>query len=641
VKRRAPIRTPQTRARRDHAWLVIPVAVFLAYYPALHGGPLWDDFGHITVPELRSVHGLWRIWSEIGATQQYYPLLHSAFWLEHRLWGDAFIGYHLANIALHSASAVLLVLILRLLSVSGALLAGLMFALHPVAVESVAWISEQKNTLSAVFYLASAYVYLRFVQTGLQPCATDVPATELKLGATSVAQPFRAVGYWLAFALFVCALLSKTVTATLPAALLTVLWWQRGRLTWQQDVRPLVAWFAVGMAAGLVTAWFERDVIGARGADFELTVLERVLLAGRVIWFYLGKLIWPADLMFWYPRWTVDASVWWQYVFTAAALGLALALGIVARWSRGPLAGFLFFCGTLFPVLGFFDVYPFRFSYVADHFQYLASLGIIVLAASGLAMVSDTAPPGRRRAGLAACTVLVAVLGMLTWRQCAMYADAETLYRESIARNPRAWIAYQNLGTLLVYRNQVPEAIDAYRAALALRPDHFEAKNNVVMAHIKAATMSPDTAEGTAAALAHLREALRVDPGSAEAHYALGNELAVSETPEQTAQAIAHYESALRIRPDHFRAHYNLGTVLMDVEGRHADAVAHLEAALKIQPDSTETRVNLGMALVRVPDRRREAIEHLAFALAKRPDLAPVRELLQRLQSDSPSMSPK
>jgi tetratricopeptide (TPR) repeat protein len=645
-------RTPVARQERraDYWWLGIPVVVFLAYLPALQGGPLWDDFGHITVPELRSLEGLWRIWSELGATQQYYPLLHSAFWIEHRLWGDSFVGYHLANVALHSTSAVLLVLILRRLAVPGALLAGLIFALHPVAVESVAWISEQKNTLSAVFYLASAYVYLRFHETGLKPCATD--RTGLKPRATkaavsqpwptAVAQPFRAVDYWLSFGLFLCALLSKTVTATLPAALLLVFWWQRGRLSWRRDVMPLLPWFAVAIAAGLVTAWIERDVIGARGADFDLTLVERVLLAGRIIWFYLSKLIWPADLMFWYPRWGVDTSAWWQYVFPTAVVGLAIGLGIIARRNRSPLAGLLFLCGTLFPVLGFFNVYPFRFSYVADHFQYLAGLGIIVPVASGLAMMTDALPPVRRRAMQAACAVIIAALAILTWRQSAMYTDAETLYRESIARNPGAWIAYQNLGTLLVHQDgRVPEAIAAYRTALTIRPGHVELKNNLVMAHIKAASMSPQDPGGTTAAIAHLREALRIDPNATEAHYVLANVLAVAGTPERVDEAIAHYENVLRMRPDHFRAHYNLGTVLMDVDGRQADAIAHLEAALKLQPDNTETRVNLGMALVDVPGRRGEAVHHLEFALAKRPDLAPVREVLEGLRSTNEAGTPK
>ena len=192
-------------ARRDYSWVLIFASVFVVYLPALNGGMLWDDLSHITFPELRSVGGLWRIWTELGATQQYYPLLHTAFWLEHRLWGDSMLGYHLANAFLHATAAWLVVLVLRYLAVPGALLAGLIFALHPVCVESVAWISEQKNTLSAVFYLASAYVYLQFATTALNPRATE-----------DVAEPFKAVQYWLAFALFICALLTKSVTATLP-----------------------------------------------------------------------------------------------------------------------------------------------------------------------------------------------------------------------------------------------------------------------------------------------------------------------------------------------------------------------------------------------------------------------------------------
>jgi tetratricopeptide (TPR) repeat protein len=247
----------------------------------------------------------------------------------------------------------------------------------------------------------------------------------------------------------------------------------------------------------------------------------------------------------------------------------------------------------------------------------------------------DTATSARRYVLKTACAVLIATLGILSWRHSAVFADAETLYRDSIARNPQAWIAYQNLGTLLVYQDRrVPEAIDAYRAALAIRPDHFEAKNNLVMAHIKGATIAPNTPEGTAAAIAHLREALRIDPSSAEAHYALGNVLAVSGGPEQEAEAVGHYENALRLNPGHFRAHYNLGTVLMDVPGRQADAIAHLEEALRIQPDSLEAHVNLGIMLADVPARSGEAVRHLELALAKRPDLNPVRELLQRLRAD-------
>ena len=584
TRKRAARAESRVEPRHDYSWVLIPAAVFIAYFPALGGGLLWDDLGHITVPELRSLHGLWRIWSEIGATQQYYPLLHSAFWLEHRIWGDAWLGYHLVNVALHSAAAILVVRILRQLSVPGALFAGLIFAVHPVAVESVAWISEQKNTLSAVFYLASALVYLRIAGGGSSAG-----------GSKGQDPPYvRNPRYWLASALFLCALLTKTVTATLPAALLVVFWWQRGRLYWRRDVLPLVPWFALAVAGGLLTIWFERQSIGARGDEFTLTLLERALLAGRIIWFYLAKLFWPYNLTFIYPRWSVDASVWWQYLFSVGAIALGIALAILGR--RGPLAGYLFFCGTLVPVLGFVNVYPFLFSYVADHFQYLAMLGIFVPVAAVFAIALERAARDRQRFLRALGAATIALLALLTWHRSAVYHDSETLFRDTVVRNPQAWMAHLNLGTELANRGRLPEAIDAYEGALRARTNYPEAKQNLVLAHMK-----------------------------------LGD--AASETADRQAEAIAHYEAVLRIDPEHFRGHYNLGTILMDVPERHSDAIAHLEAAHRLQPDNVEARVNLGMALSDVPARRREAVGHLEFAFAKRPDLAPVAEALARLRA--------
>ncbi len=324
---------------------------------------------HVTRPELQSLHGLWRIWFDLPATQQYYPLLHSAFWLEHRIWGDAVLGYHLTNVLLHTASACLLAMILRRLSVPGAWLAGFVFALHPVCVEAVAWVSEQKSTLSGFFYLASALVYLHFDRTRRKPL------------------------YFLALGLFVLALMSKTVTATLPAALLVIFWWKRGRLDWRRDVLPLVPWLAAGVSAGL-TAWVEsaRKLIGAQGSRYALTFLQRLLLAGRVPWFYVWKAIWPADLMFIYPHWKIDSGDVSQYFFPALLATVAIVLGWLARKTRAPLAVFLFFMGTLFPALGFLNVYPFRYSYVADHFQYLALLGIIIPVVAGLTIMARRVP---------------------------------------------------------------------------------------------------------------------------------------------------------------------------------------------------------------------------------------------------------
>jgi hypothetical protein len=274
--------------------------------------------------------------------------------------------------------------------VPGAPLAAVIFALHPVHVESVAWISELKNTLSGLFYLGAALAYLRF----------DDSRTRRSYGAS--------------FLLFVLALLTKSVTATLPAGLLVALWWRRGRLSLRDDVVPLLPFVAVGVAMAVVTISFEVGVIGAQGADYAFGALDRVLIAGRAAWFYVGSLLWPADLAFNYPRWIIDARAWWQYLFPAALAGLLFGLWRARGWSRGPLAAVLFFLVTVAPALGFVNVYPFRFSFVADHFQYLASLGVIGLVAAGL----TRAIPDRfaRASGVVTCAMALA-LGVLTWAQ--------------------------------------------------------------------------------------------------------------------------------------------------------------------------------------------------------------------------------
>jgi protein O-mannosyl-transferase len=277
----APVFSPQSRDR----WLALALlaATLLAFWPSLSGGFLWDDDGHVTQSQLRSFDGLVRIWTEPSATQQYYPLLHSAFWVEHKLWGDHAVGYRLLNVLLHATAACLFAALLRRLAVPGAWLAAFLFALHPVCVESVAWITEQKNTLSLVFYLTAALAYLRFDETR------------------------RPAAYFVATALFAAALFSKTVTVTLPAALLVVFAWKRRGLAFRRDVAPLLLWLALGIGAGLMTIWNERTLIGAQGARFTVSFAEHLLLAGRIVWFYLGKLFWPADLSFIYPRWTLDA----------------------------------------------------------------------------------------------------------------------------------------------------------------------------------------------------------------------------------------------------------------------------------------------------------------------------------------------
>jgi protein O-mannosyl-transferase len=608
---------------------LILVLALVCYWPALHGGMLWDDDGHVTKPELRSLAGLAQIWFNLHATQQYYPLLHTAFWVEHGLWGDDTLGYHLVNVLEHAAAAFLLVLVLRRLRVPGAALAGILFVVHPVCVESVAWISEQKNTQSLVLYLLAALAYLRFDRERDEPSGKSA--------------------YRLASLLFVLALLTKTVTATLPAALLVVFWWQRGRLSWRRDVRPLIPWFAIAAASGLFTAWVERTVIGAEGAAFGLTLLQRCLLAGRVVWFYFGKLVWPADLIFMYPRWdAATGGFGWGGCLLAAFLA-TLLLWLVSRRSRGPLAAWLFFVGSLFPALGFFNVYPFIFSYVADHFQYLASMGIIAAVAAGGTALVGRAKQGGRAIGLAAAGVLVAVLCILSNAQSQTYADEPTLYQATLDRNPGSWMAHNNLGLWYKNHGNADKALAQYQEALRLRPDYPQAHNNLGVLYEDRGDLEGAAAQFRAAlaiwkdfvaahnnlgsvlgkmpgrqneAIAQLEEAIRLHPDFAAAHNNLG--AALARTPGRQNEAIAQYQEALRITPDFADAHANLGDAYADMPDRMNDAIAQYEESLRLNPGNPEVHSNLGLAL-NAQGRPTEAIEHYNEALRLMPSFAEIR----------------
>lgn len=537
----------------------------LAYLPAWNGTPIWDDDAHLTKPELRSLEGLGRIWTQPGATQQYYPLVHTLFWVEHQLWGDWPAGYHLLNILLHCASALLLVRILRWLEIPGAWLAAAIFLLHPIQTESVAWISELKNMLSGVFYFGAILVYLKFDRSR------------------------NLASYAAALALFLLGLMSKTVIATLPAAILIIFWWKRGKLSWRRDLLPLIPFFLLGTAAGLFTAWVERSLIGAEGSDFNYSITERVLIAGRVFWFYLGKLIWPFELIFVYPRWEVSAVVWWQYLYPAAALLLLAVLAWLSRRWRAPLAALLFYILTLFPVLGFLNVYTFRYSLVADHFQYLANLGIIVPVAAGISLLLQRTQHWRRPIGYTVCLVFLALLSVLTWSQSAMYRDIETLWRTTIERNPKAWMAHNNLGSALLQKGQVDDAIVHFRKSVEIKADHADAQANLASALLQKGELDE--------AVAQYYKALDIKPDNALVHYDLANALILKG---QVDQAIAHYEKALEIKPDYAEVCNNLGIVLFQ-KGEVDQAITYYQKALEINPQYVEARANLAWALATSP----------------------------------------
>ncbi len=569
--------------------LLLATIALAAYFPAASAGFIWDDDVYVqNNSTLRSVDGLRQIWFELRATPQYYPMVHSTYWIEYRLWGTSPAGYHVVNILLHVLGSLLLWRVLLTVRLPAAWFAAAIFALHPVHVESVAWITERKNVLSGVFYLASALFYLRFALDDRRASPRTYVASLL---------------------LFVCALLSKTVACSLPAVLWLVLWWKRERWRWR-DGLFLAPFFAVGTAAGLLTLWLEKHHVGAVGEDWNLSLIERCLIAGRALWFYVGKLFWPADLVFIYPRWTIDAGAAWQYVFPAAwAATLVLLWTFRRRVGRGPLTAVLIFSGTLVPALGFFDVYPMRFSFVADHFQYLASIGVIALFAAGSRWALDRFPKRSREISLACAGIVLVALGTLTWRQARAYADLETLYRDTIRHNPQAWMAHLNLGLELERQGRLGDAIARYRKSLEINPELATAHNALGVAVEKQGSKRE--------AIDHFRQALILRPEYAIAHYNLGNTM---RSMNRTAEAIEHYRKSIEIDPGIAMVHSNLGTALKS-RGELAEAVKAYRRALELNPGLAIVQHNLGNALGAMGDVA-GAAEHFRLALALDPERA-------------------
>ena len=562
-------------------------ATLFAYYPAWHGGVLWDDNAHHTRPELQSTIGLWRIWFDVGATQRYYPLTHSAFWFMHRTFGDATTAYHILNILLHGACACLVMLILRRLAIPGAFLAATIFALHPVHVESVAWMTELKNTLSGVCYLGAALTYLRFDERRNRR------------------------DYAVALALFILALLSKTVTAVLPGVVLVIFWWKRGRIEWRHDVGLLLPFVAAGLVAGLTTAWFERALNGAQGAEFQLSAVDRFLIAGRAIWFYLAKLVWPTQLTFIYPRWAIDRSAPWQYAYPIAAIVSLVLAWLWRRRSRGPLAAMLVFCGTLVPALGFVDVYPFRYSFVADHFQYLASISVIALLAAAVVRFAQT-NANRPRAEAVLALVVGVPLAVLTWQQSSQYTDETTLYVATLERNPACWLCHNNLATpkLRGSPKDLDEAVAHLRESLRLNPGDAEAHNNMGGAYQRMGRYEE--------AITEHREALRLNPQLVEARYNIG---VCNQALNRMEAARAEYAEAVRVQPDYGMAHYNLGTTL-SATGNMIEAEKAFRHAVRLLPEFAPAHDGLGFVLLqtgRIPD----AVTEFKTATRIQPDYAP------------------
>lgn len=600
--------TPKAGLRRALPALLLLAITLLAYLPVVRAGFIWDDDDYLTENALlQEPGGLGRIWSEIGATPQYYPLVFTSFWLENKLWGLDPTGYHLTNVLLHALAAILLWRALVRLQVPGALFAATLFAVHPIHVESVAWITERKNVLSAVFFLAALLLFFRFRPPG-------EPSPGWKKRAT--------IDYALALLAFVAALLSKTVAVSLPVVILVIDIWKSKRVrasTWL----PTLPLFALGLAFARITANLERVKVGAEGEAWDLSFVERGLVAGRALWHYVGKLLWPEPLIFIYPRWRIDAHDALQWLFPLAALGAFVALwALRKRIGGGPLAAALCYGAMIFPALGFVNVFPMLFSWVADHFLYLASAPLLALFAAGASagfgrLEVKYRSNGRLGAVLGAGVVIL--LAALTWRQIPMYRDVLTLWRTTIERNPTAWIAYNNLGVAQVAAGRTDEAIDNYKRAVELHPQFFQASSNLAELYLaqgrvdlaeplyeKLVVIAPRNAVGqyqlgmarlrrgrTAEAAERFERALRLQPGMASASARLGD-LALARGDWN--QAITRYGEAARLEPGDGRSLF-LESFALTASGRGAEAVASLRQALEREPDNPVTLARLARLL--------------------------------------------
>lgn len=531
-------------------WLpacVILLLALIVYIPAMRAGFVWDDDTHLINHIVLQEHGLFRAWFTTDAFV-YYPVTWTSYWIEHQLWGLDPTGYHIVNVLLHAICSVLIWRVLRRLNIPGAWMAALIFALHPVGVETAAWITQRKNLLSMLFFLAAILQYLRFEERG------------------------RRRVYWLAVLLFLLAMLSKGAVVSLPVVLLLLNWWQRGAIT-RRDLVRSIPFFAIAIAMSFSEVFFQYVQVGASDVRQD-TFIARVAGVGWVVWFYIYKTLIPINLAFVYPRWEIHPERWIAWIPNLCLLATLIVFWKYRRtWGRPALLGLLYFCLTIFPATGFVHFYYLKYSFVADHYQYISIIGVIALVvAAGWTFMKRIGLTGR--SPVLTCAVpLLAALSILTWQHASVYDNHETLFRDSIAKNPTGWMALHNLANYLQDQGRVEESIPYYRETLRLNPTHESAAANLATAYL--ALDDVQNAERV------LREAAAGQPDNELYHYEYG---ALLSGIGQTDEAMREWREAVRINPNHAYAHASLGYYLYE-RSEYADAVPHLERAIELAPD--------------------------------------------------------
>ncbi|MBV8175419.1 MAG: tetratricopeptide repeat protein [Verrucomicrobia bacterium] len=579
------------RLNRDWLWgLILILCVILTYTPVWKAGFVYDDGELLTTnPCVVGPLGLKEIWTTSAADNC--PLLFTTFWVEHALWGLEPLPYHLVTVLLHGACALLFWRVLRSLRVQGAWLGAALWALHPVAVESVAWISEMKNTESGLFYLLSILFFVRWLR------AKDLDGQTGGGWNYALTLLFAALG-----------MASKSSTVILPVVLCLCAWWIQGRWHWRNLTR-VVPIFLMAIIPSAVTIWTQGLQLATdTDPQWVRTWPERLVTAGDAVWFYLGKLLWPHPLITIYPRWQIDPGQWLSYF---ALLAVIIILSIFwlerARWSRAFFFAFAYFVVALLPALGFVDEYPFRFSFVFDHFQYLASIGPLALAGTALARFANFIIPRKPWLQSSLCAGLLLTVGMASWQRTLVYKSEEAFWTDTLVKNPACWMGYNNLGNALLQKGQVDEALAQFRKALEINPHYVEARSNLGAALFQKGQVDE--------AVAQYERVLEINPNHAPASYNLG--LALFQKGRVDG-AITQYKKAVKINPYYPEAHNTLGHALLQ-EGQVDEALAQFQRALDINPNYVEARYNLGNALFQ-KGRSDEAIDQFQKALEINPN---------------------
>jgi tetratricopeptide (TPR) repeat protein len=556
--------TSQDLSLRSIGWRAAAIVflVLAAYFPTLKAGYIWDDKQvFLDNPQIQSPSG-WRTNWYTPRTMEYLPVTFDSFWIEWRLWGDSPSGYHATNMLLHIANCLLIWRLLAMLEVPGAWLGAVLFALHPVNVASVAWIAERKNVLSTFFALCSLLAFLRFDASGKRRL------------------------YGLSLFLFVVGLLSKTSIVMLPLVLPLIAYYKHGTVR-RRDWLRASPFLALALIAGMITIYFQShfairgEVVRPEG------VASRIAAAGWATWFYLSKACWPTGLCMPYPRWNVDGGSLVAFLPLAGVVAVLGGLWVFRKsLGRGAVLGIGFYLLNLLPVLGLTNMSFHRFSLVADHWQHLSLIGLMALIGAVSVRGYQRFSQLGQRTAMACLVATIALLSCLTWRQASVYESMESWCRDTLMKNPTAWVAHNNLGIVLQDRNELAPALDEFQSALKAQPDRVEIHMNAGLVLAQMHRLR-EAAEEYAAAI-------RCDPGSVTARYDLATtHLMLGEV----AIASEEYEQVLAISPNHAPTQNKLGGIAF-MQNRHGESLVHFRIAATQEPTNADFRFNLATSLV-------------------------------------------